>query len=217
MTTTNKSFMATMDMATLYNDKTVEKIAKKLLINLVARGNERAYDVYLGKENNQCALEDITQSMYEILAMYPCDWYLFRSPHRYSTDEYATKLVFTNDIVSKEFFRVPSQIMYHNIRKHEIKCEYIQIDDDVIRANDIKALASHTSIDDVIALEEFRGFCTWLKDVKSKKAQRYINEMIYRLKGYEYKNIAIMLNIKDTSVKVDFHELKKLWNEYHNK
>ena len=41
----NQSFMSHADLITLQADKTLEKIAYKLLINLFSKGNNNAYDI----------------------------------------------------------------------------------------------------------------------------------------------------------------------------
>ena len=104
----NNSFMAHVDIITLQSEKTIERIVYKLLINLFGKGNNNAYDIAINRNNGLVTIEDLTQQMYLFLLERSNDWYLFRAPHRYSTDESRTKLVFFNDDTQKDFFRIVS-------------------------------------------------------------------------------------------------------------
>ena len=115
----NNSFMLQADVITLQKDKTIEKIAYKLLINLFSKGNNNAYDIAINRNNGLVTIEDLTQSMYLFLLERSDEWYLYRTPHRYNTDEPITKLVFFNDDTQKDFFRIVSNELYNNIRKHD--------------------------------------------------------------------------------------------------
>ena len=55
--------MAQADLITLQEDKTVEKIAYKLLINLFSKGNNNAYDIAINRKNRQVTIEDLTKNM----------------------------------------------------------------------------------------------------------------------------------------------------------
>ena len=96
-TQNNQSFMVHADIITLQADKTLEKIAYKLLINLFSKGNNNAYDIAINRNNGLVTIEDLAQTMFLFLMEHSNDWYLYRTSHRYSTDEYTTKLVFFND------------------------------------------------------------------------------------------------------------------------
>ena len=48
---TNTTFMTQADIITLQADKTLEKIAYKLLINLFSKGNNNAYDIAITRNN----------------------------------------------------------------------------------------------------------------------------------------------------------------------
>ena len=87
MTSTNLSPMTHFDIATLYNEKIVEKITKKLLINLFSRGNNNAYDIYTTQNNGLITIEDLTQELLLFLCEHSQEWYLQRPFSRYSTDE----------------------------------------------------------------------------------------------------------------------------------
>ena len=104
-TQNNQSFMVQADLITLQEDKTIEKIAYKLLINLFSKGNNNAYDIAINRNNGLVTIEDLTQTMYLFLLERHNDWYLYRTPHRYSTDETTTKLIFFDDDIQREFFR----------------------------------------------------------------------------------------------------------------
>lgn len=210
----NNSFMLQADVITLQADKTVEKIAYKLLINLFSKGNNNAYDIAINQNNGLITIEDLTQTMYLFLLEHSNDWYLYRTPHRYSTDETTTKLVFFNDDIQKDFFRIVSNELYNNIRKHDRKKLWIELDNELVKIDDIPTLASHVCIDDIITLSLYNQFTNYLLSVKPKQAERFINAINLRLQGYKYSEIAITLDIKETSVKKDFQTLKELWKEF---
>ena len=206
--------MVNVDLVTLQEDKTVEKIAYKLLINLFSKGNNNAYDIAINRNNGLVTIEDLTQTMYLFLLERPNEWYLYRTPHRYSTDELITKLVFFSDDTQKDFFRIVSNELYNNIRKHDRKKLWIEIDNELVKIDDIPTLASHTCIDDVMTLSLYNQFTSYLLSVKPKQADRLIKAINLRLRGYKYSEIALSLEIKETSVKKDFQTLKQLWKEF---
>ena len=210
----NNSFMVNADLITLQEDKTVEKIAYKLLINLFSKGNNNAYDIAINRNNGLVTIEDLTQTMYLFLLENSNNWYLYRSSHRYSTDEFTTKLVFFDDNTQREFFRIVSNEVYNNIRKHDRKKLWIEVDNELVKIDDIPSLASHTCIDDVMTLSLYNQFTSYLLSVKPKQAERLINAIDLRLQGYKYSEIALSLGIKETSVKKDFQTLKELWKEF---
>lgn len=213
-TQNNNSFMTQADIITLQTDKTIEKIAYKLLINLFSKGNNNAYDIAINQNNGLVTIEDLSQQMYLFLLERPNEWYLYRTPHRYSTDEFTTKLVFFSDDTQKDFFRIVSNELYNNIRKHDRKKLWLEIDNELVKIDDIPTLASHTCIDDVMTLSLYNQFTSYLLSVKPKQADRLIKAINLRLKGYKYSEIALSLEIKETSVKKDFQTLKELWKEF---
>lgn len=206
--------MTQVDLITLQADKTIEKIAYKLLINLFSKGNNNAYDIAISRNNGLVTIEDLTQSMYLFLLEHSNEWYLYRTPHRYSTDDFTTKLVFFDDDTQKDFFRIVSNELYNNIRKHDRKKLWIELDNELVKIDDIPSLASHTCIDDVMALSLYNQFTSYLLSVKPKQADRLINAINLRLQGYKYSEIATTLSIKETSVKKDFQTLKELWHSF---
>ena len=210
----NNSFMLQADVITLQKDKTIEKIAYKLLINLFGKGNNNAYDIAINRNNGLVTIEDLTQTMYLFLLENSNEWYLYRTPHRYSTDETTTKLVFLNDDMQKDFFRIVSNELYNNIRKHDRKKLWLELDNELVKIDDIPTLASHTCIDDVMTLSLYNQFTSYLLSVKPKQADRLIQAIDLRLQGYKYSEIALSLAIKETSVKKDFQTLKELWKEF---
>ena len=206
--------MTHVDLITLQEDKTVEKIVHKLLINLFSKGNNNAYDIAISRNNGLVTIEDLTQTMYLFLLEHSNEWYLYRTNHRYSTDEIITKLVFINDDTQKDFFRIVSNELYNNIRKHDRKKLWIELDNELVKIDDIPTLASHTCIDDVITLSLYNQFTSYLLSAKPKQADRLIKSIDLRLQGYKYSEIATTLEIKETSVKKDFQTLKELWKEF---
>ena len=206
--------MAQADLITLQEEKTIEKIAYKLLINLFSKGNNNAYDIAINRNNGLVTIEDLSQTMYLFLLENSEKWYLFRTSHRYSTDEVTTKLVFFNDDTQKDFFRIVSNELYNNIRKHDRKKLWIELDNELVKIDDIPTLASHTCIDDVMTLSLYNQFTSYLLSIKPKQADRLINAINLRLQGYKYSEIAVSLEIKETSVKKDFQTLKELWYNF---
>ena len=206
--------MVTIDLATLYNEKICEKIAKKLLINLFSRGNNNAYDIYTGYNNGIITIADLTQEMLLFLTENVDAWYLYRTPHRYSTDEMTTKLVFFDDNVQKDFFRIVSNTLYQNIRKHENKKLWIELDGDEIKIDDISALASHSCIDDVMALSLYNQFLSWLIVAKPKKAELFTSFINCRLQGLKIRECAVQLKIKESTAFDCAKQLKTLWKEF---
>ena len=214
MNTNNQSFMVQADLITLQADKTLEKIAYKLLINLFSKGNNNAYDIAINRNNGLVTIEDLTQTMYLFLLEHSNEWYLHRTPHRYSTDETTTKLIFFDDDIQREFFRIVSNELYNNIRKHDRKKLWIELDNELVKIDDIPTLASHICIDDVMTLSLYNQFTSYLLSTKPKQAERFINAIDLRLQGYKYNELAVSLEIKETSVKKDFQTLKQLWKEF---
>lgn len=210
----NNSFMTHADLITLQADKTIEKIAYKLLINLFSKGNNNAYDIAINRNNGLVTIEDLTQTMYLFLLEHSSDWYLYRASHRYSTDEIITKLIFFNDDTQKDFFRIVSNELYNNIRKHDRKKLWIELDNELVKIDDIPTLASHTCIDDVMTLSLYNQFTSYILSAKPKQADRLIKAIDLRLQGYKYSEISLSLSIKETSVKKDFQMLKELWKEF---
>lgn len=206
--------MVQADIITLQADKTVKKIAYKLLINLFSKGNNNAYDIAISHNNGLVTIEDLTQTMYLFLLERPNDWYLFRTTHRYSTDEITTKLVFFNDDTQRDFFHIVSNELYNNIRKHDRKKLWIELDNELVKIDDIPSLASHTCIDDVMTLSLYNQFTSYLLSAKPKQADRFIKAIDLRLQGYKYSEISVSLEIKETSVKKDFQVLKELWHSF---
>ena len=225
MNTQKNSFMVHVDLVTLQADKTIEKIIHKLLLRLASGKvlkngksggcNMDAYNILFSYEyNGLVTIEDLSQQMYLFLLERPNDWYLYRTPHRYSTDEITTKLVFLNDDTQKDFFRIVSNELYNNIRKHDRKKLWLELDNELVRIDDIPTLASHTCIDDVMTLSLYNQFTSYLLSVKPKQADRFIKAIDLRLQGYKYSEIATTLDIKETSVKKDFQTLKELWHSF---
>ena len=206
----NNSFMAHVDIITLQSEKTIEKIAYKLLINLFSKGNNNAYEIAINRNNGLVTIEDLTQAMYLFLLERSDEWHLFRTPHRYSTDKTTTKLVFLNNEIQKDFFRIVSNELYNNIRKHDRKKLWIELDNELVKIDDIPTLASHTCIDDVMTLSLYNQFTSYLLSAKPKQSNRLINSINLRLQGYKYSEIAVSLGIKETSVKKDFQTLKEI-------
>ena len=206
--------MLQADVITLQADKTLEKIAYKLLINLFSKGNNNAYDIAINQNNGLVTIEDLTQTMYLFLLERQNEWYLYRTPHRYSTDETTTQLVFFSDDTQKDFFRIVSNELYNNIRKHDRKKLWIEIDNELVKIDDIPTLASHTCIEDIMTLSLYNQFTNYILSVKPKQADRLIQAIDLRLHGYKYSEIAVSLAIKETSVKKDFQILKELWKEF---
>ena len=68
--------MLQADVITLQKDKTIEKIAYKLLINLFSKGNNNAYDIAINRNNGLVTIEDLTQTMYLFLLEHSNNWYL---------------------------------------------------------------------------------------------------------------------------------------------
>ena len=206
--------MTQADIITLQSDKTIEKIAYKLLINLFSKGNNNAYDIAINQNNGLVTIEDLTQTMYLFLLEHSNEWYLYRTSHRYSTDEITTKLVFFNDDTQREFFRIVYNELYNNIRKHDRKKLWIELDNELVKIDDIPTLANHTCIEDVITLSLYNQFTSYLLSTKPKQADRLIKAINLRLQGYKYSEISVSLGIKETSVKTDFQTLKELWKEF---
>lgn len=212
---TQKSFiMVQADLATLFNDKIVEKITKKLLLNLFSRGNNNAYDIYTGINNGIITVDDLTQEILLFLTEHGNDWYLNRTPHRYNTDDVTTKLIFLDDEISKQFFRIVSNTLYQNIRKHENKKLWIELDGEDVKIDDITALASHACIDDVMTLSLYNQFLSWLLVAKPKKAELYTNFINCRLQGFKIREVAVQLNIKESTAFDCSKQLKALWQEF---
>lgn len=211
---TQKSFMMQADLTTLFNDKIVEKITKKLLLNLFGRGNNNAYDIYTGINNGIITVDDLTQEMLLFLTEHGNDWYLNRTPHRYSTDDITTKLIFLDDEISKQFFGIVSNTLYQNIRKHENKKLWIKLDGEDVKIDDITTLASHACIDDVMTLSLYNQFLSWLLVAKPKKADLFTNFINYRLQGFKIREVAVQLNIKESTAFDCSKQLKALWQEF---
>lgn len=221
--------MAQVDIITLKEEKTLEKIAYKLLMTLFNKGNNNAYDIAVGLNNGMVTIEDLTQSMFLFLLEHSEEWYL----SRFKTQKIVTrqkvgsnekwvecnditthKLVFLSDDTQKDFFRIVSNELYNNIRKHDRKKLWIELDNELIKIDDIPTLASHVCIDDVMTLSLYNQFTSYLLSVKPKKAQRYIDCINLRLQGYKYKEISNKLDIKETTVKDTFSQLKDLWKGF---
>ena len=66
-TQNNNSFMTHADIITLQADKTLEKIAYKLLINLFSKGNNNAYEIAINRNNGLVTIEYLTHTMYLFL------------------------------------------------------------------------------------------------------------------------------------------------------
>lgn len=225
----NQSFMTHIDLITLQKEKTLEKIAYKLLMNLFNNGNNNAYDVAINRNNGLITIDDLSQSMFLFLLEHSEEWYLsrFRTQKIVKRQKVGMKekwiechnivshkLVFLSDDTKKDFFRIVSNELYNNIRKHERKKLWIEIDGELVKIDDIPTLASHTCIDDVMSLLLYNQFTSYLLSVKPKKAQRYIDCIKLRLQGYKYKDISNQLDIKETTVKDTFSQLKTLWKNF---
>ena len=221
--------MTQVDIVTLQQGKTLERIAYKLLMNLFNKGNNNAYDIAINRNNGLVNIEDLTQQMFVFLLENTDKWYLSRfktqkivTRQKVGTSEkwiecydiISHKLVFVSNDTQKDFFRIVSNELYNNIRKHDRKKLWIEIDDELVKIDDISTLASHTCIDDVMTLSLYNQFISYLLSVKPKKAQRYVDCMTLRLQGYKYKDISNTLDIKETTVKDTFSQLKALWKNF---
>ena len=65
-----------------------------------------------------------------------------------------------------------------------------------------------------MTLSLYNQFTSYLLSAKPKQADRLINAINLRLQGYKYSEIALSLEIKETSVKKDFQTLKELWHDF---
>ena len=240
MTTTTKQ----QEIEYLYKNDTCKQIVYKLLLSLAKKGNITAYDILSGKNNGLITYDDLSQNMLVFLIEYQNDWELietsfekkknvisfekfqitnkngsvttFEIPKKIQKTirQNSKKILFLNDETSKQFFRIVSNELYKNIRKHDRKKLWIELDNELVKIDDIPSLASHTCIDNVMTLSLYNQFTSYLFSTKPKQAQRYIKAIELRLQGYKYKEIANTLNIKITSVKKDFQVLKELWKEF---
>lgn len=210
----NNSFMASVDLETLYNDKIVERITKKLLLNLFSKGNNNAYDIYTGKNNGQVTIEDLTQGMLLFLSEHPNEWYISRTMHRYSTDEVITTLVFFSDNVQKDFFRIVSNTLYSQRTRHDIRKVWIELDGEMVKSDDVTALANHVCIDNVVTMELYNQFVSYLYNTKPKKAGLYVDFINTRLRGFKIRECAKVLNIKETTAFDSAKQLKTLWKNF---
>lgn len=214
-------------MELIVNEKIVEKLAYTLLYKLACgkiskngksgQANLDAFNICLNKDyNGLVTLEDVSQEMYLYLIETADYWNISETlavdKKRGLYKRY--ELAFTDEEICKNFYRIPSNFLYQNIRKHDRKKLWVELDNELIKIDDIPSLASHTCIDDVMTLSLYNQFISYLLTVKSKQAHRYIQVIGLRLKGYKYKDIARMLNIKETSIKKDFQILKQIWKEF---
>lgn len=191
----------------LYNEKIVEKIASKLLFNLFCRGNNNAYDIYTRKNNGIITIDDLSQEMFLFLCNNTESWHI-------DTDN-SNKLCFTDKTIEKDFFKIVSTQLYNNIRKHDRKKVWIELNNELIKIDDVPTLASHVCIDNVITLSDYQSFCNYLYSVKPKKANLFINFINARLQGLKIKECAIALNIKECVAFDCAKQLKILWKEFH--
>ena len=228
----------------LYKNDTCKLIAYKLLLSLVKKGNMTAYDILSGKNNGLVTYDDLNQTMLLFLTEHQTDWKLIKTSFekkkkvisfekfqvtnkngstitfeipkkvQQTIKQDSKKILFLNDETQKEFFRIVSNELYNNIRKHERKKLWIELDDELVKVDDIPSLESHTCIDNVMTLSLYNQFTSYLLSTKPKQAHRYIKAIKLRLQGYKYKDIADTLQIKETSIKKDFQTLKELWKEF---
>ena len=244
MTTEKKTMTKQEEIEYLYVNDTCKQVAYKLLLSLAKKGNMTAYDILSGKNNGLITYNDLSQTMLLFLIEHENNWQLiptsfekkksiigfekieitnkngsittFEIPKKIqkTINQESMKISFNNDETQKEFFRIVSNELYNNIRKHDRKKLWIELDNELVKIDDIPSLASHTCIDNVMTLSLYNQFTSYLFSTKPKQADRYIQAIKLRLQGYKYKEIASTLNIKDTSVKKDFQVLKKLWKEF---
>ena len=106
-----------------------------------------------------------------------------------------------------------SSITGHNLSITLTKLR-VELDNELVKIDDIPSLASHVCIDDVVTLSLYNQFTSYLLSTKPKQADRLIKAINLRLQGYKYSEIAVSLEIKDTSVKKDFQTLKELWHNF---
>lgn len=194
------------NIETLYNEKIVEKIASKLLFNLFCRGNNNAYDIYTRKNNGIITIKDLSQEMY---------LFLCENSEKWCIDNVFNTLSFLDSEIEKDFFKIVSNELYNNIRKHERKKLWIELDDELVKIDDIPTLASHVCIDNVITLSDYQSFCDYLYSVKPKKAKLFIDFINARLQGLKIKECAIALNIKESVAFDCAKQLKILWKNFH--
>ena len=180
MNTNNQSFMVQADLITLQEDKTIEKIAYKLLINLFSKGNNNAYDIAINRNNGLVTIEDLTQTMYLFLLERPNDWYLYRTPHRYSTDEVTTKLVFFSDD--------SSWATYNDSENHDaydrvcilyeaLICMQVNVDLSI----EFIAMPKFENIEYILIKEIFESKDSKFFDNDNKKMERYKELLINNL------------------------------------
>ena len=228
----------------LYINDTCKQVAHKLLLSLAKKGNMTAYDILNRKNNGLVTYDDLSQKMLLFLIERKNDWKLINTSFEKKKNvikfekiqvtnkdgsikifeipkkiqkvilKNTKKILFLDDETSKQFFRIVSNELYSNIRKHDRKKLWIELDNELVKIDDIPSLASHTCIDDVMTLSLYNQFTSYLLSIKPKQANRFIKAIELRLQGYKYKDIADSLNIKETSVKKDFQTLKELWKEF---
>lgn len=210
-TTNNQSFMTVADLDYIVNNKICDKIAYKLLMHLFAKGSQSAYDIAIQRSNGVISFDDIAQEMLLHLTEYSTKWSL---QHDSCNNSY--NIIFTDSDIESDFYKIPSRILYQNKTRHELRREWLEINEQVIRADDVSALSEYTTIDNVLSNIEFQEFLEFLKN-NCKKAicNRYINELELRISGYKYAEISNTLEIKESQVKKDFQTLKNLWKKFH--
>lgn len=204
----NMTMTTSQKINTLVSNQALEKICKKLLMSLYARGNAIAYDIYCNRNNGLVTVEDLTQELYLYLLDNPA-WILTQGG----------KIVFADKETEKGFYAVVSTYMYRQRTRHDNRTTslYIETEDRIVSITDVQGLAA--LCDGIITIDTnavLTDFIRYARQRKPKKADLIKEFLTLRLQGISIKEISAQMGI-ETHMGYDLQkQLKRLWKDFQN-
>lgn len=177
-------------------------ISKAIVISclkkLWAYGNETARQLMYG-HNGIFSIDDLEQELLITLQECRDSWRL--EDNKLIIDEEDTDTI-------KAIYGTVSRFMYSFAIRH-YKHEYISIDDEDVRTDNVSALASHVDINEVLGsvfIEDFRNTLTLREDAF----------LTMRVKGYTLAKIAEKLDVSMKAVRTIEKHVRQKWDDFNN-
>lgn len=183
------------DMEAVITSKTDMAIVMHCLKVLWTHGNESAWRLAHGG-NGILSIDDLRQELLMVLADNQSAWHYDEEHGVIPHDDNAVKLI----------YGVVARTLYNFQQKHYAHT-YIEIDGDVVDAENITALATYADINDVLCNETILEF----RDSLTLREESFLT---MRVKGYSLQKIAEKMDITRDKVRTIEKHVRQKWEVF---